>query len=900
MSEEAPKAARFGFSTVAAWFANQPARIKDTAKHAVQKTFNAMMHGMVSATLFTLPYVFRVLYRAKPQGVEYLDSAIGTTDIASLPSIYPVDATQGRQENKEFIIKIGKDAAVIPVKPGDTAADLVKSINRITNNKVASLNSAGRLVLKDVKDLALADISLGADGIAALGHKFGLLGVKKHPTLIVANHTSYFDAPLLASFLPRNTQYAIDVSIYNGLKNNKLYGFILPYLPLHPIDSKNAYEIKQLARLAKSGTPVMIFPEGRLTSTGTIGQIFDGASAVADSAHARIVPVHLGGMNFAPLGSTRLEDYPKRWFPRMSASVIEPVKLELDEKQKGRPRRAERLRQLKKVMHELPIRALDKDRSLIDTLHYTASHFGYGHRILDDVKNTGVKYGRLLTGVYVLGEKLSEMTNSNENVGLLLPNSVAATTAFFGLQAYGRTPAMLNAAADITSIVSCTETAQVKTVVTSREMVAMAKLEPKIDELGKTCKIVYLEDVRKSILPADKLRATMRARGLLPRPAAQKKGGDTAVIIFTSGSEGAPKGVALSSTNILSNIEQVNAITPFKPKDKAFNAMPIFHSFGLSGGLLMPVLRGIRSFQFPSPLESGTIPKAIYHYDATIMFGTDTFLNLYARKAENKDMISLNNVFSGAEALKNETRDIYLKRFGIQIHPGYGLTEASPVVALNVRGEHEDDTVGRFLPCIEPKLEPVPGVENGYRLYIKGPNIMMGYMKHDKPGVIQPPPDGWHDTGDIITLTENDFVKIAGRAKRFAKIGGEMVALDVVEEIARAATQKKDSEQAIILQQSPETGDSLVLFTTDPDLKREHLTRAASDTKRSLLGLPKNADIHYIEKMPHLPTGKTDYVTLGKIKASFNQAALKDGKKAEPSPAPQAAAEEQKPKTPGM
>ena len=701
-------------------------------------------------------------------------------------------------------------------------------------------------------------------------------GLEGKPTLIIANHVSFVDGFFLGAALPLDAAFAIDRGIHAKLFNspwvkyNPLAKFVLNRIDFHPMDTTKPQAIRALTKLAKSGKPVMIFPEGRLTPTGTLMQAFGGSGIVADKAGAWIVSVFTEGLNFLPFGATKLKSYPKRLIPKMAVTVLPPVKMNIPEGLTGKARRKEIDTQLEKIMLEMPVHAVSKERTLIDALHDAAHNFGYKYGIIDDPEGDTLKYGRLLTGAYALGNEIAKVTAKGENVGFLLPNSKGAAVTFWGMLAYGRVPTMLNAKAEKTDMLSYTQTASLKTIVTSRRFVQMAKLEEKIATLAEKTKIVYLEDLRPRIGLFAKIKALLHAHDWLPRPKDAAKGGEPACIIFTSGSEGPPKGVVLSSTNLLANAAQAHAITPLQPSDKVFNCMPIFHSFGLAGGMILPTLKGIPSFQYPNPLDGKNIPKMVYFYDTTIMFGTDTFLNLYARNATDKDFNSLRMVFAGAERLQDETYDMYVDRFNVRVNNAYGLSEAAPAVAMNVPGAHKRGTVGKVLPGIETRLEPVPDMQGSYHLFIKGPNVMMGYLKFDNPGVLQAPRDGWHDTGDIVSMTPDNFMKLTGRAKRFAKIGGEMVSLDAVEEVAEAASKKLDAAHATVLRQDPVNGDSIVLFTTDPALKREQLAKAAQENGRSILGLPKNPDIHVIPAMPLLPTGKTDYVTLKKTLAAMS------------------------------
>src|SRR5438105_9588237 len=247
------------------------------------------------------------------------------------------------------------------------------------------------------------------------------------------------------------------------------------------------------------------------------------------------------------------------------------------------------------------------------------------------------------------------------------------------------------------------------------------------------------------------------------------------------------------------------------------------------------------------------------------MFGTDTFLAGYARAAHPYDFRSLRYILAGAEPVRESTRRTYMEKFGLRILEGYGVTETAPVLALNTPMFNRFGTVGRLMPGTDARLEPVPGVDEGGRLYVRGPNVMLGYLKADNPGVIEPPHEGWHDTGDIVTIDAQGFITIKGRAKRFAKIGGEMVSLAAVEALAAEAC----PGAALVVVSLPDArkGERLVLITTDPALKRDVLVRHARARGAAELMIP--AEILLVAGLPLLGTGKADYVaatTLAKEK----------------------------------
>ena len=277
--------------------------------------------------------------------------------------------------------------------------------------------------------------------------------------------------------------------------------------------------------------------------------------------------------------------------------------------------------------------------------------------------------------------------------------------------------------------------------------------------------------------------------------------------------------------------------------------------------LVLPLVYGVPVFLYPSPLHYRVVPELVYGFNATILFGTDTFLAGYGRAAHPYDFRSLRYVVAGAEPVKETTRRVWGEKFGLRILEGYGVTETAPVVALNTPMFNRFGTVGRLLPGMEPRLEPVPGVAEGGRLHLKGPNVMMGYLRAEAPGVLEPPVEGWHDTGDIVKIDEEGFVTILGRAKRFAKIGGEMVSLAAIEKLA--AGDWPDAQIAAAAVPDPKKGERVILVTTEPTATRPQFLAHARDQGASELMNP--SEVMIWEKMPLLGTGKVDNVTVTKM-----------------------------------
>jgi acyl-[acyl-carrier-protein]-phospholipid O-acyltransferase/long-chain-fatty-acid--[acyl-carrier-protein] ligase len=289
--------------------------------------------------------------------------------------------------------------------------------------------------------------------------------------------------------------------------------------------------------------------------------------------------------------------------------------------------------------------------------------------------------------------------------------------------------------------------------------------------------------------------------------------------------------------------------------------LPLFHSFGLTVGLILPLVSGVQIYLYPSPLHYRTVAELIYGVNATILFGTDTFLNGYARVAHPYDFRSLRYILAGAEAVKEATRRTYLEKFGLRILEGYGVTETAPVLALNTPMFNKFGSVGRILPGMEARLDKVEGVDEGGRLFVRGPNVMLGYLKVDKPGVLEPPEEGWHDTGDIVTIDEQGFISIKGRAKRFAKIGGEMISLAAVEVLAGELWPNDPS--AVVAVPDLRKGERLILVTQKKDATRPEFMAFAKSKHASDLMIP--AEVWVLDKLPMLGTGKADMMSLGKL-----------------------------------
>jgi len=683
----------------------------------------------------------------------------------------------------------------------------------------------------------------------------GLENVDKagHNAIIAMNHVSFLDPPVAMSLLPKRPVFAIDVAMSRQW-------WIQPFLKFvrtMALDPLKPMAMRAVINAVRDGNMLVIFPEGRITVTGSLMKIYDGAAMIADKADAMVVPVRIEGPErtmFSRLKSTQVR---RRLFPKIKVTILEPVKLNVHPELKGRKRRQAAGAALYDIMSNLMFRTAPTNQTVIEAVIRAAKVHGGKWLAIEDPTSGRLTYKRLLQATRILGAKLMPLAPEGRAIGVMLPTSNGAAVTVLALMSGGRVPAMINFTSGAANILGACRAAGVDTILTAHAFVEKARLEKLIAKIDTQVRVVYLEDIRKTVSFSDKLRGALRAK----RPLVARKPDDWAVILFTSGTEGVPKGVVLSHRNILSNVAQAEARIDFGREDRLFMALPAFHSFGFMGGIVLPLISGVPTYLYPSPLHYRTVPELVYGICATYMFGTDTFLAGYARMANPYDFRSLRYIVAGAEPIKETTRRIYLEKFGLRILEGYGVTETSPVLALNTPMFNKFGTVGRLLPGMEARLEKVEGVDEGGRLFVKGPNVMLGYLRADKPGVLERPPEGWYDTGDIVTIDEQGYIAIKGRAKRFAKIGGEMISLAAVE--ALAAELWPNNISAVAALPDARKGERLVLVTDKKGATRADFQAFARGKHAAELMFP--SEVIVLDKLPLLGSGKPDLLTLQKF-----------------------------------
>ncbi len=677
--------------------------------------------------------------------------------------------------------------------------------------------------------------------------------------IIIVNHVSLLDAVLLWAFFPERFVYPVD------LNTAKLW-WVKPILLLAksiPLDPRHPFSLKKLISLIEKGQRIVIFPEGRITVTGSIMKIYEGTGYISMKTGATIYPIFISGAKYSFFSYLKRE-VKQQWFPQIRIRIFPPQKIQTRLDESVKEARKDAARQIYDLMLNMELEMSRKDLTLFEGLIIAGKLKGRGTEILSNIEEEAVTYRKLIAKSLVLGEILTQETAEKTVVGLMIPNSKEAVMAFYGLQSKHRVAAMINYSAGPINILSACQTANIKYLWTSKVFVQEAKLAKTIDLLRENkIKVKFLENCKTS---KNRYWGLYCLSILFPKWMYQRQckwSSDNwatmpSTILFTSGSSGKPKGVVLSHKNIIYNYLQVNTMIDASIKDKVLAVMPIFHAFGLIGGVINPIFTGSKVFTYPTPLHYKTIPEIIYQEQITVLFGTNTFLQGYSKYGNPYDFRSLRYLFAGGEKVQESTRFIYADKFGIRVLEGYGTTEASPIISINTPMYNKTGTVGRLLPGIQYQLKNLPDFQEGQELWIKGDNVMLGYMSYNHPGIIDYLKEGWLNTGDVVIIDHEGFITIIGRTKRFAKIGGEMIGLDAIEEITNTLWPKY--KHACISKPHPQKGEFLILVTENNDADLNELRQFAKIQGFNPLYIPKI--IKVMTKIPLLGSGKPNYVEL--------------------------------------
>ncbi|MBC7786934.1 MAG: bifunctional acyl-ACP--phospholipid O-acyltransferase/long-chain-fatty-acid--ACP ligase [Methylophilaceae bacterium] len=676
--------------------------------------------------------------------------------------------------------------------------------------------------------------------------------------LIIANHESLLDGLLLGLFLPIPATFVL----HSNVLDSWLFRQILRLTPYLAVDPSSPLAMKKAIKLLEAGKPIVIFPEGRITQPGSLMKVYDGLGFVAAKTGATILPVRLDGA--ARSYFSRLNDnHPKKILPKVTINILPTTYINMPDAPIAKLRRRLSGDAMRRIMQNMLFSSAPV-QTLFEAFLDAKDIYGSKTRLVEDMHQIEENYGELLSKILALGKLTSKDTEPDENVGIFMPNVTSTVCLIYGMSALKRVPAMLNYTAGAAGVQNACTVANIKTIISSRQFIESGKLDDVINGL-KNIKIIYLEDLKQRFSLLDKLWLVGFARWF-PRLAIRLLTSKTnpknpAVVLFTSGSEGKPKGVVHSHSSILANTAQIRSVIDFSPADKFMITLPLFHAFGFTCGAILPLIAGTKLFLYPSPLHYRVIPEVIYDRGCTVLFGTSTFLANYAKFANPYNFYKLRYVVAGAERLNEEVRKTWADKFGIRILEGYGATECAPVLSVNTPMANKMGTVGCLMPGLVPKLEIVPGITNGGLLSVKGPNVMLGYYLFDNPGVIQPLIDGWYNTGDIVEIDSDGFVIIKGRVKRFAKVAGEMVSLETVELLANKAS--PEQQHSATTQPDPQRGENILLFTTDNNLNRDALQIAARELSSPEIAVARK--IIVVKELPLLGTGKIDYVKLKKL-----------------------------------
>lgn len=679
------------------------------------------------------------------------------------------------------------------------------------------------------------------------------------PVLLLANHVSWFDWLLLGVCLDKDWRFVTSSDTANL---SWLHRKIMDNRRTFPVENQSPFAVRHMAEYLKQGGRLVLFPEGRLSTNGSLMKLFDGTGFLIYKTRAKVITAHLRNAHLLPASPNRNS---KQWRPKVSAHFSAAHQAEHREGESttaARGRITEWLRDLM-VRQSFEVEMEFGPTTLPEAIRVRAVCRPKAV-VLQDVSMQKTTYARLLVGARLLHQQWDQRLEPHtQRIGVLLPNVSSFPAVLLSLWSAGKTPAILNYTTGTATLQTCAELAGLKQIITSRTFLDRMKLD--VSPLANAgIELLYLEDVRAQISPLNKIltaTAMKLSRFRTPLPPDPEA---TAVVLFTSGSEGTPKAVELSHRNFLANIRQMCAVVDLCETDRFFNALPLFHSFGLTIGLLLPLTRGAFTFLYPSPLHYRVVPNAVYDLNATVFFATNTFLAGYARKAHPYDFHRVRYLFAGAEKLQDSTVQTWASQFGIRILEGFGATECSPCVSVNTPLRPRPGSAGEFLPAIEWKLEPVEGVDEGGRLFVRGPNIMKGYLNPDANAKFTAL-NGWYDTGDIARVETDRYVHILGRLKRFAKISGEMVSLTAVEQALDGAFPQYGVRFALAVVAVPDEdkGERLIAVSNESRLTLEEVRAVIKQKGLSNLSAPR--ELRTVREIPKLGTGKINHRQLTQL-----------------------------------
>jgi acyl-[acyl-carrier-protein]-phospholipid O-acyltransferase/long-chain-fatty-acid--[acyl-carrier-protein] ligase len=706
-------------------------------------------------------------------------------------------------------------------------------------------------------------------------YRVNALGVETLPlggSLLLPNHITWVDAVLLQVACPRPIRYIIDSSIYR----TRILHPIFRALKCIPIDARHSRDaIREAAERIAQGEIVCLFPEGQLTRSGTLLRLQRGYELIARQAGSPVVPVWLDQL-WGSIFSFQGGKFFRKWPTHIPYHVTVAF---------GRPLQAEQAdiatvrEELLKLGELCFSRRHSLDRHLAEACVRGLKRKPFAISVIDGLDHTSLNHSKLLGAAAALSRYLRKEFPDEQRIAIVLPATKGAVVANLAVVLAGKVPVGLNFTSGRAAIEAACKRANLRVAISAT---------PFIQRLGDFPwpeRVLKLDEVMPPLKPQIVrwlIMSILTPAGLLLRLLQIPKNGghDEAILLFTSGSSGEPKGVVLSHRNLLGNVAQFNVLLDAKSDDAILASLPFFHSFGSTVTLWYPLIEGVRTVTTPNPLESAKNAALIDKYKITLLLAAPTFLRGYLRKAEPTQFESLRLIITGAEKLPADLAETFEQKFGKHVFEGYGLTETAPVVSVNlpepkpnkpgdaVQPSSRVGSVGKMAPGIaaeirEPETDRKLSLHETGMLWLRGPNIFEGYL-HDPDRTAEVLRDGWFKTGDIGRFDEDGFLYIEGRLSRFSKIGGEMVPHEALEQkILTALSLDGQSERVIaVVGVSDEAKGEAVVLLSAVDVDLPQLRSKLNEAGVPNLWIPKQ--IRRVESVPLLASGKLD---LGKCKS---------------------------------